>query len=121
MPGKSRDDELLPAPRARRPQDALKRFDERGTKEVAVEAALDRLVPGDRREYPDSPDRIVTAVRRLEALPAQFAAFPDALDARLRTVLVGRGLEALYTHQADAVAHALAGRHVVVTTPTASG
>ncbi|MGE5359235.1 MAG: DEAD/DEAH box helicase, partial [Bacteroidales bacterium] len=121
MPGKSRDDELLPAPRARRPQDALKRFDERGTKEVAVEAALDRLVPGDRRQYPDSPDRIVTAVRRLEAMPAQFAAFPDALDARLRTVLVGRGLEALYTHQADAVGHVLAGRHVVVTTPTASG
>jgi DEAD/DEAH box helicase domain-containing protein len=121
MPGHSPGDEPLPALRAPRRQDAPRRFDQHGAKEVAVEAALDRLVPGDRATYPDSPDRIVTAVRRLEAIPAQHAPFPDALDPRLRSVLVGRGLEALYTHQAEAVAHALAGRHVVITTPTASG
>jgi DEAD/DEAH box helicase domain-containing protein len=32
-----------------------------------------------------------------------------------------RGVAQLYTHQAEAITHALAGRHVVVTTPTASG
>src|SRR5205823_7125486 len=32
-----------------------------------------------------------------------------------------RGIDQLYTHQAEAVDHALAGRHVVVITPTASG
>ena len=43
------------------------------------------------------------------------------MDERLRDVLRDRGIEQLYTHQAAAVGHALAGRHVVVTTPTASG
>ena len=32
-----------------------------------------------------------------------------------------RGIDQLYTHQAAAIGHALAGRNVVVTTPTASG
>jgi DEAD/DEAH box helicase domain-containing protein len=102
---------------------AIKRFESRGVrdKDMAVEAALERLVPGDRGGYPDSPDRIVTAVRRLEAIGAQHAPFPDGLDPRLKAVLVARGVEAPYTHQADAIAHALAGHHVVITTPTASG
>ncbi len=63
----------------------------------------------------------VTAVRRLPAVPAQFAPFPDALDGRLKQALQSRGIEQLYTHQAAAIDHALAGRHVVVITPTASG
>ncbi len=100
---------------------AIKRFDSRVGKDVAVEAALDRLVPGDRRGYPDSPDQIVTAVRRLDAVEARHAPFPDRLDPRLKGVLTSRGIEALYVHQADAIDHALGGRHVVVTTPTASG
>ena len=40
---------------------------------------------------------------------------------RLRDVLAARGIEQLYSHQAEVIAHAMAGRHVVVTTPTASG
>jgi DEAD/DEAH box helicase domain-containing protein len=36
-------------------------------------------------------------------------------------VLAGRGIEQVYTHQAAAVSHTLAGRNVVITTPTASG
>ena len=39
----------------------------------------------------------------------------------LREILRNRGIEQLYTHQAAAIAHALAGRNVVITTPTASG
>ena len=35
--------------------------------------------------------------------------------------LRARGVQQLYTHQAEALAHTLAGRSVVVTTPTASG
>ena len=64
---------------------------------------------------------IVTAVRRLPARAAAYAPFPDALDARLRQALRARGIEQLYTHQAEAIEHALAGRNVVVMTPTASG
>ena len=35
--------------------------------------------------------------------------------------LAARGVEQLYTHQAEAFAHVLAGRNVVTITPTASG
>ena len=47
--------------------------------------------------------------------------FPTALDPRLTSALAARGVEQLYTHQAEAIEHALAGRNVVVITPTASG
>src|SRR4029079_18197282 len=63
----------------------------------------------------------VTAVRRLAAVPAQYAPFPDAMDRRPARALRTRGIEQLYTHQAEAIAHALAGRHAVIVTPTASG
>ncbi|HKV99387.1 MAG TPA: DEAD/DEAH box helicase [Vicinamibacterales bacterium] len=63
----------------------------------------------------------VTAVRRLEAVAAQYAPFPEGLDPRLAQALRTRGIEQLYTHQAEAIAHALAGRHAVIVTPTASG
>ena len=57
----------------------------------------------------------------MPARAADYAAFPEAIDGRLRQVLGTRGVDRLYTHQAEAVAHALAGRNVVITTPTASG
>ncbi|HVC18589.1 MAG TPA: DEAD/DEAH box helicase [Vicinamibacterales bacterium] len=90
-------------------------------REQALAAALERLAPGRPEERPDTPDRHVTAVRRLPAAEATLTAFPDALDGRLRRVLERRGIASLYSHQAEAIAHALSGRHVVVTTPTASG
>jgi DEAD/DEAH box helicase domain-containing protein len=46
---------------------------------------------------------------------------PDALDPRLRELLASRGKSRLYAHQARAIEHALAGRDVLVATPTASG
>ncbi len=88
--------------------------------ENALDAALERLADGP-VDRPDTPDLHVTAVRRLPAVTAQFAPFPDALDTRLKNALASRGISQLYTHQADAIGHALAGRHVVVITPTASG
>src|SRR6185295_5106533 len=72
-------------------------------------------------ERPDTPDLHVTAARRLPAVAAQYAPFPAELDSRLLVGLQARGIDRLYTHQADAIGHALAGRHVVVVTPTASG
>jgi DEAD/DEAH box helicase domain-containing protein len=110
-----------PAEEADDDRRALQRTGLRAGKDVAVEAALDRLVPGHRAVYPDSPDRIVTAVRRLEAIDAQHAPFPDTLDRRLASVLTSGGIGSFYVHQAEAVGHALAGRNVVITTPTASG
>ena len=88
--------------------------------ENALDAALDRLAGGP-VDRPDTPDLHVTAMRRLPAVVAQFAPFPEGLDARLTQALTSRGIQQLYTHQAAAIDHALAGRHVVVITPTASG
>ena len=64
---------------------------------------------------------MVTAVRRLPAAPAMYAPMPEALDRRLVGALATRGIRELYTHQAETMAHALAGRSTVVVTPTASG
>src|SRR5499427_2943585 len=91
---------------------------------AALEQALDRLAPGlpaDNLVRPDTPDNHVTAVRRLPAVAAQYAPFPEALDSRLTRALGTRGIAELYTHQAEAIVHALGRRNVVVITPTASG
>jgi DEAD/DEAH box helicase domain-containing protein len=66
-------------------------------------------------------DQVVTAVHRIPAAAAVYAPFPDGVDTRLVRVLKKKGIEQLYTHQAQSMAHALAGQHVVVITPTASG
>ena len=88
--------------------------------DLALQGVLDRLTGGV-GERPDQPDGWVTAVRRLPARSAEYAPFPDTIDTRLQEVLRGRGVDQLYTHQAAAIEHALAGRSVVITTPTASG
>jgi len=93
----------------------------RSRRDGALDAALDRLAPGRLPERPDTPDLHVTAVRRLIATPAEHAPFPESLDSRLVAALTARGIAQPYTHQAEAIAHALAGRNVVVITPTASG
>jgi DEAD/DEAH box helicase domain-containing protein len=68
-----------------------------------------------------SGDVVVTAVRRLPAAPAMYAPMPAGLDRRLVGALATRGIRELYTHQAETMAHAFAGRSTVVVTPTASG
>ena len=91
------------------------------SREQALQAAIHQLVPSWHREDADSPDEVVTAVRRMPAADAQYAPVPSGIDARLVEALASRGITRLYTHQAAAVSHALAGESVVVTTPTASG
>ena len=86
----------------------------------ALDTVLSRLLGG-RSGGPDRPDGWVTAVRRLAPRQAQYSAFPDGVDPRLCEVLSDRGVERLYTHQTAAIEHAVARRHVVITTPTASG
>jgi DEAD/DEAH box helicase domain-containing protein len=63
----------------------------------------------------------VRAVRHQPAKAAQFGPFPPLLNPALRSGLAARGIENLYSHQAAAVELALAGKNVVVVTPTASG
>jgi DEAD/DEAH box helicase domain-containing protein len=91
-----------------------------GDKDRLLQEAVARLGISPRPGGEDA-DPIVTATRRLPAIAASYAPFPDETDARLRGALEARGIEQLYTHQADAFAHVLAGRNVVTITPTASG
>ena len=93
----------------------------REKKEVALQGALQVLAPGEALDRPDTPDEVVTAVRRLPAIPARYAPYPDGLTPRLVDALRRRGATELYSHQAEAYAHVAAGRNIVVTTPTASG
>jgi DEAD/DEAH box helicase domain-containing protein len=96
----------------------------RSSRDGALDAVLQGLAAAplpDLTARSDTPDGYVTAVRRLPAKAAEYAPFSDGLDERLRHALASRGISGLYTHQAQAIDHALAGRHVVVITPTASG
>ncbi|HXJ48557.1 MAG TPA: DEAD/DEAH box helicase, partial [Candidatus Acidoferrum sp.] len=52
---------------------------------------------------------------------ANFAPLPADLKPGLVAALAGRGIERLYSHQADAYRAVRQGRHLVVVTPTASG
>src|SRR5215469_7783707 len=70
------------------------------------------------RSEPDSPIR---AIHHQPAAEGAYAAVPAEVRPALRAALAGRGIERLYTHQAETFGHVQAGRHVVVVTPTASG
>jgi DEAD/DEAH box helicase domain-containing protein len=93
----------------------------RAGRDVALDAAIERLAPGGAPDRPDTPDLHVTALRRIPAAAARHAPFPTALDNRLTRALGSRAISDLYSHQAEAIEHALARRNVVVITPTASG
>jgi DEAD/DEAH box helicase domain-containing protein len=64
---------------------------------------------------------VLTALRHFPAQPPQYAEFPPELHPKLLEVLRARGYQGLYTHQREAYDAAMAGRHTVVVTPTASG
>ncbi len=92
------------------------------SKDESLSLALSRmLAEHDKAVQGADDDPHVTAVRRLDPVEARYAPFPDHLDARLIAALRKRGIDQLYSHQAEAIAHATAGRNVVTVTPTASG
>ncbi len=57
----------------------------------------------------------------IEPAGAVVSPIPPQLHPSLHQALKKRGISALYEHQAVAVSAALAGRHTVIATPTASG
>ena len=63
----------------------------------------------------------VTLDQVVPARPAVFAPLPGDLAPELASALRDRGIDRLFSHQAEAYEAARAGRHVVVVTPTASG
>src|SRR5687767_12068124 len=91
-----------------------------GDKDRSLQEALSRLTHS-RSPRGAGAEPIAAAVERIPHVAATFAPYPDGTDDRLRAALAARGIEQLYTHQAEAFAHVLGGRNVVSITPTASG
>ncbi len=71
-------------------------------------------------ETPELAEQI-TQVRRTESQEGEYAPFPESLNKTLVAALRRTGIEQLYSHQAAAIDSALARRHTVLVTPTASG
>jgi DEAD/DEAH box helicase domain-containing protein len=68
-----------------------------------------------------SVSECISAKESFVAEPPSFAPFPKAVSPALRKALAEGGINELYSHQARAIEAALARRHVVIATPTASG
>ncbi len=71
----------------------------------------------DRADFPGD----ITLDHVVPATAARFAPLPEGLRPELVEALARRGVERLYSHQAEAYEAVRAGRHLVVVTPTASG
>ena len=73
---------------------------------------------------PFDPARLpgdVTLDHVIPARGAELVRLPADLRSELARALAARGIDRLYSHQAEAYHQVRAGRHVVVVTPTASG
>ncbi|MFW6214577.1 MAG: DEAD/DEAH box helicase [Alkalispirochaetaceae bacterium] len=63
----------------------------------------------------------VTSWEHLTPREGEFAPLPEDLDPGIRESLRRRGIERLYTHQAEAYRTVREGKNLVIVTPTASG
>src|SRR5690606_24267646 len=77
-------------------------------------AALTRALG---RRYGDR----ITGSLTLPGREGAYAPIPDDVPPALRKALHARGIERLYSHQADAWHAAARGEHLAIATPTASG
>ncbi|WP_343226217.1 DEAD/DEAH box helicase [Lysobacter sp. 5GHs7-4] len=75
------------------------------------------LVQALARRYADR----ITGHYVLPGRESRYAPMPEDVPAPLRAALRARGIERLYSHQAEAWAASQAGEHIAVVTPTASG
>jgi len=73
------------------------------------------------RRLSDRYSERITGQFTLPGRPADLRPLPQDLPPRLAAALRARGIESLYSHQAQAWTAAMEGRHIVVATPTASG
>lgn len=84
-----------------------------------MRASIDEVIDGFRTDPRFAS--CITAWRALPARPAVMLPFPAGLSERLGKALRARGIERLYSHQAEAYEGVIAGRHTAVVTGTASG
>jgi DEAD/DEAH box helicase domain-containing protein len=63
----------------------------------------------------------LTAWKTIPSQSAKFVDFPKDIPEKIKKSLIAKGITALYTHQVQALENVLAGKNIVVVTPTASG
>lgn len=84
-------------------------------KDYKIERALDEILK--MRNDAASNIRVV----KVDRFNGEFREFPDSLSPEVVKVYKDKGIERLYSHQAQAIRNVLEGNNVVVATPTASG
>jgi DEAD/DEAH box helicase domain-containing protein len=82
---------------------------------VEVRELIRELAPN------DSANEVITSVHRIPAREAQWVPMPDWVRPELANAYRAKGIEQLYSHQAEAAERVHQGRNVAVVTPTASG
>ncbi len=83
--------------------------------DVGLEGVIDRWLSS------GSVKPCLAADKEIPKKAGAFADIASDLAPALKRALAKRGIERIYSHQAQALAAARAGKHVVVSTPTASG
>jgi DEAD/DEAH box helicase domain-containing protein len=63
----------------------------------------------------------LTRIERFAAKPASYGPWPEFLRPELKAALEAKGIGQLYSHQSQAIEAAVAGKDLVIVTPTASG
>ncbi|MCU0286367.1 MAG: DEAD/DEAH box helicase [Acidobacteria bacterium] len=58
---------------------------------------------------------------KIDRFAGEFSQYPEKLANEVKKVYQNKGIDKLFSHQAQAIQNVLAGKHVVVSTPTASG
>src|SRR4051812_39761682 len=87
---------------------------------LAPKESLEAVVSYFRSKHREA-DSAVRAIHHQPASDGVYSEIPAQVDPRLRATLEKRGIERLYSHQADAFNQIQSGKNVVVVTPTASG
>ncbi|NWF92129.1 MAG: DEAD/DEAH box helicase [Syntrophaceae bacterium] len=81
--------------------------------------SIEEIIQSWKRSRSISP--CITDLRVFKEREGEYRPFPDFIHPLLKEVLKGKGIERLYSHQAEALEAIHKGRDVVVVTPTASG
>jgi DEAD/DEAH box helicase domain-containing protein len=82
---------------------------------IEVHNAIRELAPN------DPANEVITAVHRFPARDAQWAPMPEWVRPELAQAYRAKGIEQLYSHQAEAAERVQRGDNTVIVTPTASG
>ncbi|MCU0276167.1 MAG: DEAD/DEAH box helicase [Acidobacteria bacterium] len=86
-----------------------------GNKNLQVEQALQELYR--LRSDVETELRLI----KIDSFSGEFVDFPEQLAPAVVAIYKKRGIERLFSHQAEALQNVLQNRHTVVATPTASG